>query len=273
MFSETIVESKRQGRNLVAVLNGMSIAAATKEGMLENETTTTSNKATSNKSSMFLSQNAEDDEADEADDQPEQSAVSQSSTFLNPLAGTFTPGALKSFTTEEPAKQPGWMTGFGQARPSNSGFPGAATKNIFAGQNGAAGSAGAPTLSASESLGTAQNNSSPFTKQPNADITSSQQVKEVTDPKPVSQSPFSNQNNPFAASLFTGSSEIFQPTQPPTETTKPSLPQTQPSDNSFKTNNTFSWSPSPQITGTSQPSQPSELPQPPAKQQTSGCKS
>lgn len=198
VFSQNIVEQKRYGRTLVAVLNGMSIAEATKEGMITDEPTTNLTKS-SGKSNMFLSQDAEDDEDEEDEEEPTKADTGRSFGSLNPQANAFTPGFSKP-STEATGAQPSWMTQFGQARPSASVFTGASPNNIFGGQDKAVSSI-VPATSAQQSpfqdLGTVQSSaqSTPAT----VDASSSSKATGTGVPSSAfQQTPFNN-SNPFAA--------------------------------------------------------------------------
>lgn len=255
IFSESIVEKKRQARNLVAVLNGMSIAAATKEGMIEDQSTTAPTKATHNRSSMFLSQDAEDDEVEEAEDQSEQ-AVPKPFGSLNPLANTFTPGAFKPPNTGEAVKRPGWMTQFGQPRPNVSALPSGPSNDIFGRQNEQTPSSGAPAQSSSEGLGTAQKAATQSTDSWKTDAKPSLQVTDANSVKPTFQPPPLSQSNPFAAPRTQESISPFQFTQP-AEKTPLISPQEKQTPNTAATQTTFSWSrPPSEPARTSTPSQP-----------------
>lgn len=251
IFSESIVESKRQGRNLVAVLNGMSIATASKENMLESTGTTPSNKSRFGKSSMFMSQNSEDDDEGDGDEEQEQPPMVQTAPSLNPLASAFTPSPFKPTTTEEPAKQPSWMTGFGQSRSSLPGFPAAAiTKSIFAEQGGETASTGASTVPTSQGLGTPQNEPAQTISQVNAFTTPSQQEKDASVAKPAAQSPFTSNNNPFAAPPSSGFIGNLQSTPKPPEKAASPTREDQ-STSSSKTPPIFSWASGPAPTAAS----------------------
>lgn len=275
IFSENIVEDKRQGRNLVAVLNGMSIAAATKAGMLEQKSMFPSAKAFSNKSSMFLSQDAEDDEADEPEEESQQPLLNQPAAQLNPLASAFTPGAFKPSTAAEPVKQPSWMNGFGQTRSNDSPFSAPPTKDIF--KTGQSVSAAAPAQPTSQSLGAAQKTPSQTFNPVKFGTTPSLQPNDENLSDPAAKSPFVSQGNPFAAQPNTGSLGTFPSVPKAKEKAISPPPQEEQAASSTKTHDTFSWSPAPQAEGVFQTSQSSlEIPKPPQSQiklPTFGCKS
>lgn len=250
VFSETLVESKRHGRNLVAILNGMSIAAAAKEGMLEQNSTAMFIKGVSNKSNMFLSQNAEDDEADEAENGPEESTSVQTTTSLNPMANAFKPSPFKQ--QEDSAKQPSWMTGFGQTRLDANVSPfSAARKNSVDQQGGEPVNAGTPAQSPFKGLGAFQQPSSQTPSSFKADVAPSLQKVDVSSFKPAAQSSFVN-HNPFATLPPSGASHILQPTQQ-AEVGSPAAAQEIPAAQSLKTSNAFSWPPAPVRENSSSP--------------------
>lgn len=238
IFSENIVEQKRHGRTLVAVLNGMSIAEAAREGMITDERATTQNKLSSGRSNMFLSQNAEDEEDEEVEEEPEKVNTAQSFGSFNPQANPFTPGAVKTSSVEGLGTQPSWMTGFGQARPSASAF--SSTPSNFFGQQQKTASSNAPASapqSGSQGLGTTQAPSQ-LTAPAKVDFASSSQATNLETPSATSQSnPFSN-NNPFAAAPPTQVSSGFSFAKPDQASAPP---QEQQTASTAAAKPTFSW--------------------------------
>ncbi|KAK5954710.1 actin cytoskeleton and mitosis protein [Knufia fluminis] len=127
VFCEEVVEAKRYGRTLVAVMNGMSIAEARRAGMVEEDFESAAVPQPSVKrNSMFV----DDDDEEEQDDEQHGGSTAQQSSLssLNPAASVFAPA--NAFAAKPPSdQQPKWMTSFGDDRSPSS--PGGPPKGLF----------------------------------------------------------------------------------------------------------------------------------------------
>ena len=130
MFCEDIVESKRHGRTLVAVMNGMSIAQARRAGMIEEDYDAASmSQPTLKRNTMFV---GDDDDEDDVQYESQQGTSSQQTQAarLNPASAVFSPGDGFA-TTSSISKQPKWMTGFGQSEDRSPDSAGGPPKGLF----------------------------------------------------------------------------------------------------------------------------------------------
>lgn len=125
VFSYALVEQKRQGRTYEAVLNGFSIAAAGRKGMII--AGSEDGRPRKERNEMFVQDDDEDEEQEEeADDQHEavnqhnanEPLLSTKDSAFNAGAAVFTPG-LSGGPTPAPEK-PNWMINFGASRTSDS---------------------------------------------------------------------------------------------------------------------------------------------------------
>ena len=201
LFSNALVETKRHGRTLVAVLNGMSIARARQEDMIEDESELSVEAPARQRSNMFVGDH------DDEESLVSMSAASTPAFNLNPAASVFKASAGKTQTSSE---KPAWMTSFGSKRAS-----GSPTQSLF-GQKSIAeiGQSNSdvpqPAFKSSNPFGvtkpqTSQNDgsdtassaiqsSNPFshaTIPASQDIGSDQATPELSQPAPKTSSPFS----------------------------------------------------------------------------------
>lgn len=119
MFSEAIVEQKRQGRTFTAVLNGFSIAAAIRAGMIADDAGHTPLVKTRN--GMFVQDDDDDREEEEEEDEEQQDrtgapATSAGLSSFNPQAASFNPGSDAIPQSSSALEQPSWMSDFGASK-------------------------------------------------------------------------------------------------------------------------------------------------------------
>ncbi|KAL1958980.1 hypothetical protein VTO42DRAFT_3221 [Malbranchea cinnamomea] len=213
VFSDKLVESKRRGRSLVALILGMNVAQAIKHGMIN--TSLFASEAVSEgfgkDESLFVSDDEEPDRA---------SAPTEGSTLFGP--------ALEAGMTENPS-------GALQQQQSTTEQP----KNIFCPQSGSRLSATAPPFTPPTSLissATPAVTSTPF-------VSPFQTGSSVSAPG-ASAFNASQTKSPFPAVSSTPSSSPFAPTDRPTFSSifgsTSGAPNTAPTSNSSKAQSTFS---------------------------------
>ncbi|KAK5077014.1 actin cytoskeleton and mitosis protein [Lithohypha guttulata] len=117
VFSEAIVEQKRQGRTFTAVLNGFSIAAAIRAGMIADDAGHTPLVKTRN--GMFVQDDDDDQEEEEDEEQQDRTGAPATSAGLssfNPQAASFNPGSGAIPQSSSALEQPSWMSDFGASK-------------------------------------------------------------------------------------------------------------------------------------------------------------
>lgn len=199
------MERKRHHRTLLAVINGLSVAEARRNGQVKTETRHDSVDAKHH--SMFV----QDDDDDEF---MWTSGEGNTSTqpSLNPAATAFIPqGDLAVQRATQPkSTQPSWMTNFGQERTPELLSPGGPPKNLFLPKN-------------QESEPSVLSQASPFQTidpdKPASPFTSLTTTTAPTSPSAgfTSSSPFANQGSTF-----------FNQTTPATTQVKQTEPTPQP---------------------------------------------
>lgn len=129
VFSYALVEQKRQGRTYEALLNGLSIAAASRKGMVVAEAA--QSRPTKERNDMFIGEEDEDDDDDdeldkEVHEEQNHAAATQKAVEpirnispFNPGAAAFTPGAFGGSSLSTAPEKPAWLTNFGSAATSD----------------------------------------------------------------------------------------------------------------------------------------------------------